>query len=159
MQVYSRNTQYVDKPNQYGAVMIKECARYKMKPICDYYGWCQNDARTLYLGQTNGYFMSQHATYKSVFPYFPAGWKAIAANFGGDPAHPSRSNGPNMNYYDHCFYYSASSTTAYCGTYNGGHSSYRPYQYAGFMCGAVNYKTGVRCWIVGCGWVWVHVLL
>ena len=144
VQVYTRNTQWQNHPSRYVDAMKTLCAKHGMKPVCDYYGYCNNDTNAVYLGQNNGYFISNRGSYRHSFAYFPKGWKAIANKFGGNPLKSVRSNGPKMNYYDHCFYNgnSASAGRGLCGTATTSHNWYYPYQYAGFMCGSVNYKLG-----------------
>ena len=140
MKVYARNTKWLNTPTKYSDVMEQECKRYKMKPVCDSYSLCRNDPRSLYLGNNNGEELSSRATQSSGWAYFPAGWKSIAAEFGGDPNKAIVSNGPEQNYYDPCFYKGEGNTDAACGTGPNSRQAYQAYQYAGFMCGAVNYK-------------------
>eukprot|EP01048_Picozoa_sp_COSAG05_P018769 COSAG05_NODE_2809_length_2616_cov_2.565356_1_plen_114_part_00 len=35
----------------YSTLMITECKKLNMLPVCDYYSWCGLDKRSLYIGQ------------------------------------------------------------------------------------------------------------
>ena len=37
----------------YSTIMVNECKKYGMKPICDHPSWCSNDDSALYIGHAN----------------------------------------------------------------------------------------------------------
>ena len=41
----------VGYPRSYSSLMIAECKKLNMLPVCDYYSWCGLDKRSLYIGQ------------------------------------------------------------------------------------------------------------
>ena len=38
---------------KYQDIMIKECSKYGMKPVCDHPHYCKSDSKALYIGQTH----------------------------------------------------------------------------------------------------------
>ena len=68
--------------DRYNALMISECRKYGMKPICDYYSWCQNDQNALYIGQGNGYYLSNPSQRRNN-NWMPSGFSAIRSKWQG----------------------------------------------------------------------------
>ena len=65
---------------KYSNLMVEECAKQGtgMKPVCDYPGYCRNDAKSLYLGQ---YYHMSYRPYRNINSWFPSGWRGIANLF------------------------------------------------------------------------------
>jgi hypothetical protein len=64
--------------DNYADVMVEECAKMGMKPLCDSRKYCQNDPKSIYIGQTHHI---AHTPHRNVDAYFPSGWSQIKAKF------------------------------------------------------------------------------
>jgi hypothetical protein len=62
-------------------IMINECNKVSMKPLCDHPSYCKNDPRAGYIGQTNHLAYPPHRNTDS---YFPSGWAQLKGAFPGD---------------------------------------------------------------------------
>ena len=58
----------------YSDVMIDECKKHGMKPVCDHPAYCKNDAKALYIGQSEHLAYAPH---RETSHYFPAGWSGV----------------------------------------------------------------------------------
>ena len=38
---------------KYGDIMIKDCAKVGMKPVCDHPSYCKTDSKAVYIGQSH----------------------------------------------------------------------------------------------------------
>merc|ERR1719445_2606896 len=76
----------------FDAVMIAECKKIGMKPICDHPSYCKNDANSIYIGQNHHIAYPPHRNNDS---YFPAGWKDVRTQkLSGDfCTYTARANG------------------------------------------------------------------
>jgi hypothetical protein len=62
----------------YDTIMVNECAKKKMKPLCDHPSYCKRDPKTVYIGQ------DQHMAYpphRNQASYFPSGWSELKSKF------------------------------------------------------------------------------
>jgi hypothetical protein len=59
-------------------IMVNECAKKNMKPLCDHPSYCKNDPRAGYIGQTNHMAYPPHRNQDS---YFPSGWAELKDKF------------------------------------------------------------------------------
>jgi len=78
----------------FSAVMINECKKLGMKPLCDHQSYCKNDNASVYIGQT------AHIAYppqRNNNGYFPAGWADVRQNKFSGPlcVYTARANGNN----------------------------------------------------------------
>jgi hypothetical protein len=62
----------------YDDIMLTECGKVGMKPLCDSPTYCKNDPKSVYLGQTNHI---AHTPHRNVNSYFPDGWDELKAKF------------------------------------------------------------------------------
>jgi hypothetical protein len=62
----------------YDTIMVNECAKQGMKPICDHASYCKGDARSVYVGH-DGHL--SHPSHRSTISYFPSGWAEINPQF------------------------------------------------------------------------------
>merc|ERR1712160_118689 len=62
-------------------IMINECAKKKMKPLCDHPSYCKTDPRAGYIGQTYHMAYWPHLNQAS---YFPTGWSDLKDKFPHD---------------------------------------------------------------------------
>jgi hypothetical protein len=62
----------------YDAIMVNECAKMKMKPLCDHPSYCRNDPKTVYIGQSNHI---SHMPHFNNVGYFPKGWAELKGKF------------------------------------------------------------------------------
>ena len=70
----AKYTTRVTRYSRYSSVMITECRKYGMKPVCDYSGWCKNDGNALYIGQSNYLSYPSHRNNNN---WMPSGFAAI----------------------------------------------------------------------------------
>jgi hypothetical protein len=104
--------------------MVIECAKYKMKPICELSSYCKAhsgpDGPALYLGQSG--HIAYGRAFRTNMAYWPAGWSLAAANM-------FTSTG--------CAYYGPTSTSTWCGHMANGQSGAWDQWSAhrGFVCG------------------------
>jgi len=73
----------------YDELMIAECAKVDMKPLCDHPSYCKNDVNVVYIGQTNHIALLPHLNENS---YFPSGWNELKQKF---PKHFCTYTGQN----------------------------------------------------------------
>jgi hypothetical protein len=62
----------------YDAIMVNDCSKQGMKPLCDHPSYCKNDPKTVYIGQ------DQHISHMPHFnsvSYFPRGWAELKGKF------------------------------------------------------------------------------
>jgi WSC domain. len=71
-------------------VMIAECAKRGMKPICDHPSYCRNDPRTVYIGQSHHIAHGPHRRHQS---HMPRGFSAIVEKFNGACAFTAHHGG------------------------------------------------------------------
>jgi hypothetical protein len=62
----------------YDTVMINECSKLGMKPLCDHPSYCKHDIRALYIGQDSHL---THPSYRNSDNYFPSGWSELKGKF------------------------------------------------------------------------------
>ena len=107
----------------YSDLMVKQCARYKMKPVCDHPSYCRNDKKALYLGQKGHLAYPPH---RNQAKYKPQGWDQI-----------QRNSFSAASWDGLCYYTShANKGKALCNVPIKTHSWKTPSQYnPGFMCG------------------------
>jgi len=65
----------------FDTVMVNECSKKGMKPLCDHPSYCRNDARSTYIGQNNHMAYPPHRNQDS---YFPSGWSNLKQQFPHD---------------------------------------------------------------------------
>ena len=73
-----RTTRLTSTKGSYSSLMISECKKYGMKPVCDYPGYCKNDKAALYIGQSGYLAYSPHRNNKH---RMPSGFADIAFNW------------------------------------------------------------------------------
>jgi len=95
----------------YRTIMVKECNKYGMKPLCDTKGQC--DGKSLYIAK-HGHLSHEH--HRRNNGHFPAGWDEVKCNF-----------------VDKCFY-EKKHNRAFCNTPRGHHHQ-AVNQNPDFMCG------------------------
>lgn len=75
----------------YSNAMVSECAKYKMKPVCDHPSYCKNnDNKSLYIGQDHHI---SHQSHRDSNQYFPSGWNAIRRKWDGLCNYSNKANG------------------------------------------------------------------
>jgi hypothetical protein len=62
----------------YDAVMVEECEKIGMKPLCDNPPYCKNDPKSIYIGQTHHI---AHSAHRNIDAFFPTGWAQLKAKF------------------------------------------------------------------------------
>merc|ERR1711957_992421 len=70
-------------------IMVNECDKKDMKPLCDHPSYCKTDPRAAYIGQTNHTALRPHLNQDS---YFPKGWAELKGKF---PAEFCTFTGPH----------------------------------------------------------------
>jgi len=65
---------------KYQDIMIKECSKYGMKPVCDHPHYCKSDSKALYIGQTHHIAYPGHRNNNG---YFPSNWNTVARKWDG----------------------------------------------------------------------------
>lgn len=71
----------------YSDIMVDECNKFQMKPVCDHPSYCKNDEKALYIGQ------SHHLAYKphrKNSGYMPGGFSQIENKWDGMCAYTNR---------------------------------------------------------------------
>ena len=68
------------RSGQYASLMIQECQKYGMKPVCDHPDYCMNDPKSVYLGQARHIANPPDRNRSS---WFPSGWSSISSNWNG----------------------------------------------------------------------------
>ena len=105
--------------NNYSSLMIQECQKFGMKPVCDEPSRCRLDKNALYMGN-NGYVsMWGH---RKINSWYPSGWSRIKTNWDGLCVYAAWPSNPHGN--------------AYCNLPISTHAWSSPSQYnPGFVCG------------------------
>ena len=122
-------TQAIDKVKlmrgRYSSIMIEECRKLGMKPVCEYRNNCHNDRESLYIGQT--YYLT-HSSYRNNNNYHACGWNAIRSHWD--------RGAMGQNICGYSFARGSTDKRAMCSDNN-----WRtPAQYiGGFMCGVRNH--------------------
>merc|ERR1711957_833811 len=62
----------------YDTVMVNECAKVDMKPLCEDPSYCKNDPRSGYIGHTGHITIP---TDRNEDSYFPSGWAQLKGQF------------------------------------------------------------------------------
>jgi hypothetical protein len=62
-------------------IMVNECDKKDMKPLCDHPSYCKTDPRAAYIGQTYHMAYRPHLNQDS---YFPSGWNELKQKFPYD---------------------------------------------------------------------------
>ena len=102
---------------RYSDVMIKDCAKIGMKPICDHPSYCKGDVNSIYIGQDHHIAYAGH---RNNGGYFPKGWSTIARQWDGLCSYTASANGNH----------------ALCNVPSNTHSWQHPgTKYKKFMCG------------------------
>ena len=78
------------KSGKYSDIMIKDCAKIGMKPVCDHPSYCKTDKKALYLGQTHHIAYPGHRNNDG---HFPSGWNAVARKWDGLCSYTAAANG------------------------------------------------------------------
>ena len=73
-------TKLTGKSGKYADNMIKRCATYGMKPVCDHFNYCATDPKALYIGQEHHLGYPPHRREAS---WLPAGFEFIAYKWNG----------------------------------------------------------------------------
>ena len=110
---------------RYSSIMIEECRKLGMKPVCEYRNNCHNDRESLYIGQT--YYLT-HSSYRNNNNYHACGWNAIRSHWD--------RGAMGQNICGYSFARGSTDKRAMCSDNN-----WRtPAQYiGGFMCGVRNH--------------------
>ena len=105
---------------RYSDVMMKDCAKIGMKPVCDHPNYCKNSKKSIYLGQTHHIAYPGHRNNNG---FFPSGWSAVAKKWDGLCSYTESANGNH----------------ALCNVPSNTHSWQAPSsKYKSFMCGTVD---------------------
>ena len=112
-----RLAKFTSTSGSYSSLMVSECAKYTMKPVCDHPSYCRNDGNALYLGQAHHIAYWPH---RNIMSWFPSGWNQIYMKFHNLCVYTNNANG---NY-------------ALCNIPTNTHAWRTPSQYnPGFICG------------------------
>jgi hypothetical protein len=65
----------------FDTIMINECSKRGMKPLCDHPSYCRNDPRSTYIGQNHHIAYGPH---RNTDGYFPSGWNGVKGKFAND---------------------------------------------------------------------------
>lgn len=81
----------------FGDLMVTECNKVNMKPVCDHPSWCLNDAKSLYVGQQHHF---AHGGHRHTPQYWPQGWTIAMADYfnqkgSGICTYTAKANGNN----------------------------------------------------------------
>ena len=71
---------YDASSNNYKRIMISECKKFSMKPVCDHPSYCKNDKQALYIGQSKHLSKQQD---RGTASYNPGGFDKIMSNWNG----------------------------------------------------------------------------
>ena len=74
----------------YSSIMIAECKKFGMKPVCEYDYYCKNDKSSLYIGQS-GLLTSSRGN-----SYAPAGFSKISTHWSGLCGYGGSPRGSNF---------------------------------------------------------------
>ena len=62
----------------YTDIMIQECEKLGMKPVCDHPSYCKTDNKAFYIGQDHHV---EHGGHRNTDSYFPTGWSEVRDHF------------------------------------------------------------------------------
>merc|ERR1711907_904361 len=102
----------------YANIMVRDCQRHGMKPVCEHPKNCKNDSKALYIGNTH------HLEYpgqRKNLGFFPSGWSKIQRRFDGLCAYTGKAHGQQ----------------ALCNVPKNSHNWKKPNESEAFMCGKV----------------------
>merc|ERR1712072_723309 len=102
----------------YSRVMIRDCKRHGMKPICDHPSYCKNDKKVIYLGQSGHVEYPGHRKNNGMFP---KGWSKHARKFDRLCAYTGKAHG----------------NKALCNMPKNSHSWRKPSEAQSFMCAKI----------------------
>jgi hypothetical protein len=77
----------------YDTLMINECGKKGMQPLCDHPSYCKNDPKAGYIGQDNHLAYPPHRNQAS---YFPSGWEALRDKFPSTFCTYTAQHGSNL---------------------------------------------------------------
>mgnify|MGYP007101615754 CR=1 FL=1 len=77
-EVFFAPAQTTEKSGSYTQIMIDECKKIGMKPVCDHKNYCKNDGNAFYIGQDHHV---AHRGHRYNNGYFPSGWSEIKKHF------------------------------------------------------------------------------
>ena len=77
----------------YTNIMIDECKKFDMKPVCDHPNYCKNSADAFYIGQDHHV---EHGGHMNNNGYFPSGWSIIRDRFKNLCAFTANHGGHNQ---------------------------------------------------------------
>merc|ERR1711871_856530 len=103
---------------KYSDIMINDCKKIGMKPVCDHPSYCKTDKNAVYIGQTHHL---AHGGHRGTSAYFPSGWSTIASEWDGLCAYTANHGSPK----------------ALCNHAAGSHAWQTPAQSPKFMCARV----------------------
>merc|ERR1712190_199706 len=103
----------------YQDIMVRECSKIGMKPVCDHPHYCKNAKNAIYLGQSHHIAYPGH---RNNGGHFPSGWSAIAKNWDGICSYTAHHGRPR----------------ALCNVPSNTHSWRTAGQTNKFMCGKVD---------------------
>ena len=113
----------------YSSLMIKECKKLGMKPVCDHPSYCRNDAKALWIAQSGHLAYPGHRNNNK---YVPSGFNKIRENWRGLCSYTGKAKSDN----------------ALCNLPEQSHSWRTPAQLnPGFVCG----DQDTRCAPIGQG--------
>jgi hypothetical protein len=110
-----KTAKLTSKSGRYSSLMVTECKKLGMKPVCDHPSYCRKDNQALYLGQSGHLSYPPH---RNKVSYVPKGFAAIEYN-----SHNANS------WHDICYYASkANGGKALCNIPKNSHSWRTPAQ-------------------------------
>merc|ERR1711871_347363 len=120
---------------KYSDIMINDCKKIGMKPVCDHPSYCKTDKNAVYIGQTHHL---AHGGHRGTSAYFPSGWSTIASEWDGLCAYTANHGSPK----------------ALCNHAAGSHAWQTPAQSPKFMCAkfAGGGSSGATMTLVGKGY-------
>ena len=77
-EVFFAPAQTKETSGSYTQIMIHECKKIGMKPVCDHKNYCKNDGNAFYIGQDHHV---AHRGHRYNNGYFPSGWSEIKKHF------------------------------------------------------------------------------
>merc|ERR1712196_54633 len=120
---------------KYSDIMINDCKKIGMKPVCDHPSYCKTDKNAVYIGQSHHL---AHGGHRGTSSYFPSGWSKIASEWDGLCAYTAAHGSPK----------------ALCNHAKGSHAWQTPAQSPKFMCAkfAGGGSSGATMTLVGKGY-------
>merc|ERR1712072_931285 len=103
---------------RYSDIMVRDCKRYGMKPICDHPSYCKNDKKAIYMGQSGHVEYPGHRKNNGMFP---KGWSKHARKFDRLCAYTGKAHG----------------NKALCNMPINSHSWRKPSEAQSFMCAKI----------------------